>query len=253
MTTWFKLAQASQAASPATSQYSIQKGDTLGSIAKKLLGNEGRWKEIQALNPGIDPRRLAIGQSINIPVTNSGATPQVANTAPQVATSTNNAYKLADIKSTIMSSEGFRSKSYFDPPTQKVNKAIGYGFNLSTRADAKRMISSLGLDFDKVFAGTQGITEQQANYLLDEALRVAISDAQSIVANFNSYPETVQSILVDMSYNLGGNKLAKFKNMIQAINSKNYKLAADEMVNSAWYGQVGNRSKRLVELMRGIK
>lgn len=54
-----------------------------------------------------------------------------------------------------------------------------------------------------------------------------------------------------MAFNLGRNRLSKFKNMISAVNEGNYAKAADEMIDSRWYKQVGVRSKELVEIMRG--
>jgi len=54
-----------QAVTPRT--YTIQKGDTLWSIARKHLGDPKRWKDIVAANPGLDTRKLSIGQKIVLP------------------------------------------------------------------------------------------------------------------------------------------------------------------------------------------
>ncbi len=45
----------------------VQKGDTLRSIARRELGNEKRWKEIASLNPSVDPSKLAIGMRVKLP------------------------------------------------------------------------------------------------------------------------------------------------------------------------------------------
>lgn len=50
-----------------TKSYTIRKGDVLRAIARRELGDEGRWKEIVALNPGLDPARLAVGATIKLP------------------------------------------------------------------------------------------------------------------------------------------------------------------------------------------
>ena len=47
--------------------YIIKKVDTLWTVAKKTLGNGGRWKDIIKANPGLDPKNLRIGQKIIIP------------------------------------------------------------------------------------------------------------------------------------------------------------------------------------------
>ena len=52
-------------ARPAT--YTMKAGDTLWSIAAKHLGSGQRWKEIVKVNPGLDPRKLRVGQVIKLP------------------------------------------------------------------------------------------------------------------------------------------------------------------------------------------
>ena len=48
--------------------YTIRAGDVgFYAIARKLYGDPRRAKEIQALNPGVDSRKLKIGQVINVP------------------------------------------------------------------------------------------------------------------------------------------------------------------------------------------
>ena len=47
--------------------YVIQRSDTLWGISKRFLGAGNRWREILAVNPGLQPRRLRIGQEIVIP------------------------------------------------------------------------------------------------------------------------------------------------------------------------------------------
>jgi nucleoid-associated protein YgaU len=50
----------------------VQKGDTLRSIARRELGDEKRWKEIAGVNPGVDPAKLAIGQRLKLPSSSAG-------------------------------------------------------------------------------------------------------------------------------------------------------------------------------------
>ena len=47
--------------------YTIKKGDTLQSIAKKLLGKASRWQEIAKINNINDPRNLKVGKKIRVP------------------------------------------------------------------------------------------------------------------------------------------------------------------------------------------
>jgi nucleoid-associated protein YgaU len=77
------------AAATGTTAYTIQSGDSLALIAKRQLGSESRWTEIQAANPGLDPKRLKLGATIQLP---AGAAPAqqpkatVAKAAPKAKT-----------------------------------------------------------------------------------------------------------------------------------------------------------------------
>lgn len=51
----------------ATREYEIKEGDSLGTIARDHLGSARRWKEIVKANPGIDPKKLKLGQKIRMP------------------------------------------------------------------------------------------------------------------------------------------------------------------------------------------
>ncbi len=58
--------------------YTVKAGDTLGSIAERELGKSDDWKKIVEANPGLDPRKLRIGQKIMIPGKSGGTTPPPA-------------------------------------------------------------------------------------------------------------------------------------------------------------------------------
>lgn len=61
--------------------YTIQRGDTLGKIAKRILGSSKRWRELARANPQINPNRLNVGETLMIP----GAAPMNQEmTAPMV-------------------------------------------------------------------------------------------------------------------------------------------------------------------------
>ncbi len=47
--------------------YVIKKGDTFIKIAREVYGNPSRMKDIAAANPGVNPRKLRVGQSIILP------------------------------------------------------------------------------------------------------------------------------------------------------------------------------------------
>ena len=65
-------------------------------------------------------------------------------------------------------------------------------------------------------------------------------------------PEEVKNIVTNMVFNMGEAGVKKFEKMLEAIDKKEWNTAANEMKKSAWYSQVGRRSKRLIERMRNV-
>lgn len=47
--------------------YTVQRGDSLRAIAKKLYGREGRWRDIVAANPALNLKKPRPGQILNLP------------------------------------------------------------------------------------------------------------------------------------------------------------------------------------------
>jgi nucleoid-associated protein YgaU len=68
---------ASRAPSSAPGTHVVAKGETLGDISKQHLGSTQRWKDLLAMNPGVDPKKLQVGQVLRV----SGA-PPVAKSTP---------------------------------------------------------------------------------------------------------------------------------------------------------------------------
>jgi lysozyme len=86
--------------------------------------------------------------------------------------------------------------------------------------------------------------------LYNHSLTQAWYDVTDLVPDFQQLPINAQRVLLDMSYNLGKPRLAGFKNMLSAVQQRDFQKAADEMVDSLWYDQVGDRGKNLVKMMR---
>lgn len=126
---------------------------------------------------------------------------------------------------------------------------IGRGYNIAEPSHRDRL-TELGYDAAAVVSGSATIGEEHVELLFRESIRDAIASVKAIVPNFDTLPGVVQRVLVNMAFNVGQRRLSGFKQMLLAVNHGDFRAAADEMVDSRWYGQVGQRSKRLVELMR---
>ncbi len=96
---------------------------------------------------------------------------------------------------------------------------------------------------------TKGLSEEEALFLLRNDI-AEVTERLERLGWFVALDPVRQKVLIDMAFNLGVAGLLSFKRMIQALNCYDYDTAADEMINSKWYHQVGERSKRLVQMMR---
>jgi lysozyme len=79
-----------------------------------------------------------------------------------------------------------------------------------------------------------------------------VSDCNKLYKNFDELPDEVQLIIANMMFNMGRPRLSKFKGMKAGILASDWKVAADEMIDSRWYKQVPNRAGRLVKRMRAV-
>lgn len=106
----------------------------------------------------------------------------------------------------------------------------------------------VGRLIDKRLGG--GLSDDEINYLLNNDVEEAHITAQKFVKNFDDLTSNRKAVILHLAFNLGYTKLAKFVNTLKAVNEGRWEDAARGMENSLWYRQVGNRSKRLVKLMR---
>lgn len=94
-----------------------------------------------------------------------------------------------------------------------------------------------------------GISEDEALYLLRNDIDNAEIELTQNLDWFADLDEIRQVVLVDMHFNLGWPRLSRFKNMLAACEQGDYSTAADEMLDSLWAGQVGQRARTLARMM----
>jgi len=133
----------------------------------------------------------------------------------------------------IKEEEGFRPKAYWD------RKQWTYGYGCKAPCEGAV------------------ITQPEAEKLLWRHILVAVG---GFVDLFLGVPtpinEVRQECLVDMIFNLGEDGVRKFRNMVREIMDKDpddWTEISQQATESLWYGQVGNRAKRIVfELKTGV-
>ena len=97
------------------------------------------------------------------------------------------------------------------------------------------------------------VSEDRVNEAFDADIEIVLSDCNTLYPDFEDLPEEAQQIIANMMFNLGRPRLSKFVGMKRGVDVKDWNSAADEMVDSRWYRQVGARAERLVNRMREIE
>jgi len=123
--------------------------------------------------------------------------------------------------------EGFMDKVY---KCTEGYDTIGYGF----------AIKDLILD------------EDLAEEILIRKVEKLITRVRDKFTWLDTVPPQVQGVIVEMSYQMGVTGVSKFKKALHAMQMLQWKLAADELMDSRWAKQTPNRAKELSNIIRGL-
>merc|ERR1712126_38026 len=107
---------------------------------------------------------------------------------------------------------------------------------------------------DRYYGSPVGTTVpawQRDAYLRTDSAN-ALRDSRRLYQDFDRLPSEVQLIIADMMFNLGYSRLSRFRKMKAAVQRRDWNAAANEMMDSRWYHQVGRRSSELVRRMRNV-
>ena len=124
----------------------------------------------------------------------------------------------------IKISEGFRSRPY---RCTENHLTIGYGF----------AIKDLELDRDI------------CDMILERKVAKLVQRLEKNLPYLPSLPKDAQDVLIEMAYQMGVSGLLKFKKTLMYVESKDYKDASVEMLDSRWAKQTPNRAKKLSDIM----
>jgi len=126
---------------------------------------------------------------------------------------------------TIKHDEGYREEIYFD--TEGIpTGGFGHAFHIGSKLP---------------------------QYIWELILEIDINIAETDYTRLNlDLDEYRKNVIVNMLFNLGLPRLLKFKKMLKALREHDYERAADEMLDSKWAKQVGQRAERLAKTMRWI-
>ncbi len=128
------------------------------------------------------------------------------------------------LKSLLIKHEGLSQKYYRD---LHGNLTIGIGHNLSAN----------------------GLSIEACMFIFNEDLIYFINKLENY-AFFTALDEIRKIAIINMCFNLGLKGLLKFKKMIAALTKKDYVTASNEILNSKWTTQVGQRALTIAEMIK---
>lgn len=114
------------------------------------------------------------------------------------------------------------------------------------RCTAGKLTGGVGFNFDD-----NPIPDFIIDMLLDYSIDVATSDLKMIFGEqLDAFPDHVKRALINMSFQMGYNELAQFKNTIKLIKQGEYKRAAKEVLDSKW--ATTDSPKRALEVSKWL-
>ena len=130
-----------------------------------------------------------------------------------------------DLKDRLRIEEGVRLKPYSDSVGILT---IGVGRNLQDN----------------------GLRPSEVDFMLSNDIAEVVEEC-SKWPFWSQIPDNVKLVLADMCFNLGFEGVSKFHMMLNSVELGDYKQAADQMLQSKWAEQVGQRAIKLADVMRG--
>lgn len=140
--------------------------------------------------------------------------------------------KMEKLIETLKRHEGVRSHAYTD---SLGILHIGCGRNIEGSDDHKGL----------------GLSEQEIDFMLSNDIARTIKELSSEYAWFNDLEDGARRDgIINMHFNLGRVRFAKFKKAIGHMERGNHKEASSEFLNSLWAKQVKGRSLEVTDMIK---
>jgi lysozyme len=140
---------------------------------------------------------------------------------------------LALLKAELRRDEGVRYSPY---PDTRGFRTVGVGHNMTASPLPP------GWKFP--------LTAAQVDQLLDADIADTLHQLDAHLPWWRTLSEVRQRVVANMVFNLGISDFLGFHKAIGGMQEGAWDVAADEMQNSKWFGQVKGRAVRLCEAMR---
>jgi GH24 family phage-related lysozyme (muramidase) len=165
----------------------------------------------------------------------------------------------AQVGSDLERHEAFRRYAYPDPLSLLARKyrRLPWGFK-----PARQLLAQIpegeehGIPWTVGIGFAVGVTPDHimelpmARQKLKEKLVYYWNELTKVIPDINEHPFVIQTVFLNMIFNLGRVRLSKFENTLRFLRERNYAQVADNLEKSLWHRQVGGRAVELVERVR---
>ena len=98
--------------------------------------------------------------------------------------------------------------------------------------------------------GITWLTEKESLHILSGRISKLHLTLLDRLDWYKDMPPEIKGVIIEMCYQIGETGFTKFRKAIAYMKDKNWKGAADEMLDSLWAKQTPNRAKRLSDIVR---
>jgi lysozyme len=142
------------------------------------------------------------------------------------------------VRERFIREEGIRLFPY---PDTKGIWTIGIGHNMQVDPNMSGSIDQYK---------QTGITADQAYALFETDYNKALDNLNQSLPWTQNLDEPRQSVLIDLTFNMGIGGLLEFHNTLHSIQNGNYQDAVNRLKVSSWYGEVGpKRADPLLQIL----
>jgi GH24 family phage-related lysozyme (muramidase) len=96
------------------------------------------------------------------------------------------------------------------------------------------------------------VSQEHVDDLFHADVQRTLRDCEFLYSDFNDLPEEAQLIIANMCFQLGRPRLSGFKKMKAAVDSRDWREASRQMLDSKWAKQTPNRASRLSHRMAAL-
>ena len=110
---------------------------------------------------------------------------------------------------------------------------------------SKKLTIGIGRNLDDV-----GISEEEAEMLLKNDIYEATNQLLNAFPWMTTFSDVRISAMINFTFNVGIGTVRKFSNTIEYLKNEDWEAAADEMMDSKWAEQVGDRAIQITEQIK---